>query len=80
MSCVESGDIDLRLRLLILILLLDGEILKFVLQSLRLLILILLLDGTPQAALVKDPGISVNHVIWSPDGALFRVAYSRHIV
>ncbi|XLU57997.1 hypothetical protein S245_052645, partial [Arachis hypogaea] len=36
-------------------------------------------DGTPQAALVKDPGISVNHVIWSPDGALFRVAYSRHI-
>ncbi|KAH9715459.1 protein TOPLESS [Citrus sinensis] len=29
-----------------------------------------------QAALVKDPGVSVNRVIWSPDG----VAYSRHIV
>ncbi|KAL1343646.1 protein TPR3-like isoform X2 [Arachis hypogaea] len=80
MSCVESGDIDLRLRLLILILLLDGEMLKFVLQSLRLLILILILDGTPQAALVKDPGVSINRVIWSPDGALFGVAYSRHIV
>ncbi|WVZ12452.1 hypothetical protein V8G54_016982 [Vigna mungo] len=24
-----------------------------------------------QAALVKDPGVSVNRVIWSPDGALF---------
>ncbi|MED6123342.1 RNA polymerase II associated Paf1 complex subunit Tpr1 [Stylosanthes scabra] len=33
-----------------------------------------------QAALVKDPGVSVNRVIWSPDGALFGVAYSRHIV
>ncbi|KAL4358589.1 hypothetical protein AHAS_Ahas09G0301800 [Arachis hypogaea] len=58
----------------------DGEMLKFVLQSLRLLILILILDGTPQAALVKDPGVSINRVIWSPDGALFGVAYSRHIV
>ncbi|KAE9588003.1 putative transcription factor WD40-like family [Lupinus albus] len=33
-----------------------------------------------QAALVKDPCVSVNRVIWSPDGALFGVAYSRHIV
>ncbi|XP_038717839.1 protein TOPLESS [Tripterygium wilfordii] len=33
-----------------------------------------------QAALVKDPGVSVNRVIWSPDGTLFGVAYSRHIV
>ncbi|KAJ0667900.1 putative transcription factor WD40-like family [Helianthus annuus] len=33
-----------------------------------------------QAALVKDPAISVNRVIWSPDGSLFGVAYSRHIV
>ncbi|XP_058728883.1 topless-related protein 1-like isoform X2 [Vicia villosa] len=33
-----------------------------------------------QAALVKDPSVSVNRVIWSPDGALFGVAYSRHIV
>ncbi|KAI9160803.1 hypothetical protein LWI28_011686 [Acer negundo] len=33
-----------------------------------------------QAALIKDPGVSVNRVIWSPDGSLFGVAYSRHIV
>ncbi|KAJ8773998.1 hypothetical protein K2173_009429 [Erythroxylum novogranatense] len=33
-----------------------------------------------QAALAKDPGVSVNRVIWSPDGSLFGVAYSRHIV
>ncbi|MFS7940504.1 putative transcription factor WD40-like family [Helianthus anomalus] len=33
-----------------------------------------------QAALVKDPGVSVNRVIWSPDGSLFGVAFSRHIV
>ncbi|XP_076888055.1 protein TOPLESS-like [Bidens hawaiensis] len=33
-----------------------------------------------QAALVKDPSVSVNRVIWSPDGQLFGVAYSRHIV
>lgn len=24
-----------------------------------------------QAALVKDPGVSVNRIIWSPDGSLF---------
>ncbi|XP_038988989.1 protein TPR3 [Phoenix dactylifera] len=33
-----------------------------------------------QASLVKDPGVSVNRIIWSPDGSLFGVAYSRHIV
>ncbi|XP_034695954.1 protein TOPLESS-like [Vitis riparia] len=33
-----------------------------------------------QAALAKDPGVSVNRIIWSPDGSLFGVAYSRHIV
>ncbi|CAL9050611.1 unnamed protein product [Musa banksii] len=33
-----------------------------------------------QASLVKDPAVSVNRIIWSPDGSLFGVAYSRHIV
>ncbi|GFZ11859.1 transducin family protein [Actinidia rufa] len=33
-----------------------------------------------QTAIVKDPGVSVNRIIWSPDGSLFGVAYSRHIV
>ncbi|XP_077222242.1 protein TPR3-like [Tasmannia lanceolata] len=33
-----------------------------------------------QAALAKDPGVSVNRIMWSPDGSLFGVAYSRHIV
>ncbi|XP_026660230.1 protein TPR3-like isoform X2 [Phoenix dactylifera] len=33
-----------------------------------------------QTALVKDSGVSVNRVIWSPEGSLFGVAYSRHIV
>ncbi|KAG9150918.1 hypothetical protein Leryth_003045 [Lithospermum erythrorhizon] len=33
-----------------------------------------------QTALVKDPGVAVNRVIWSPDGSLFGIAYSRHIV
>jgi len=33
-----------------------------------------------QAGLVKDPTVSVNRIIWSPDGTLFGVAYSRHIV
>ncbi|XP_077237998.1 protein TPR3-like isoform X2 [Tasmannia lanceolata] len=33
-----------------------------------------------QAALVKDPSVSVNRILWSPDGSLFGVAYSRHIV
>ncbi|XP_077237920.1 topless-related protein 1-like [Tasmannia lanceolata] len=33
-----------------------------------------------QAALVKDPAVSVNRVMWSPDSNLFGVAYSKHIV
>ncbi|KAH9313101.1 hypothetical protein KI387_028136 [Taxus chinensis] len=33
-----------------------------------------------QTAVVKDPAVSVNRVVWSPDGALFGVAYSKHIV
>ncbi|XAR50515.1 hypothetical protein NMG60_11004859 [Bertholletia excelsa] len=33
-----------------------------------------------QTALVKEPSVSVNRVIWSPDGTFFGVAYSRHIV
>ncbi|XP_062210621.1 protein TPR3 isoform X1 [Phragmites australis] len=33
-----------------------------------------------QASLVKDPSVTVNRIIWSPDGTLFGVAYSRHIV
>ncbi|KAF9615189.1 hypothetical protein IFM89_022451 [Coptis chinensis] len=33
-----------------------------------------------QTALVKDSAISVNRVAWSPDGALFGVAYNKHIV
>ncbi|KAG0500381.1 hypothetical protein HPP92_000453 [Vanilla planifolia] len=37
--------------------------------------------STPlQTALVKDPDISVNRIIWSPDGNLFGVAYTKHIV
>ncbi|XP_059644431.1 protein TPR3-like isoform X2 [Cornus florida] len=30
--------------------------------------------------LLKDPRVSVNRIIWSPDGLLFGVAYSKHIV
>ncbi|CAK9188200.1 unnamed protein product [Ilex paraguariensis] len=30
--------------------------------------------------LVKDPCVSVNRILWSPDGSLFGVAYSKHIV
>lgn len=33
-----------------------------------------------QASLLNDPHVSVNRVIWSPDGSLFGVAYSKHIV
>ncbi|XP_059644428.1 topless-related protein 1-like isoform X2 [Cornus florida] len=32
------------------------------------------------ATLLKDPRVSVNRIIWSPDGLLFGVAYSKHIV
>ncbi|XP_072978212.1 protein TPR3-like [Typha angustifolia] len=37
-------------------------------------------SGALQSALVKDPAVSVNRIIWSPDGSLFGVAYSRHII
>ncbi|XP_031279576.1 topless-related protein 1-like [Pistacia vera] len=33
-----------------------------------------------KAALIKDPCVSVKRLLWSPDGALFGVAYSKHIV
>ncbi|XVE54456.1 hypothetical protein DITRI_Ditri03aG0082800 [Diplodiscus trichospermus] len=33
-----------------------------------------------QASLANDYKISVNRVMWSPDGAIFGVAYSKHIV
>ncbi|KAK9280606.1 hypothetical protein L1049_014301 [Liquidambar formosana] len=33
-----------------------------------------------KAALTKDPHVSVNRIIWSPDGFLFGVAYSKHMV
>eukprot|EP00252_Welwitschia_mirabilis_P014885 TRINITY_DN3294_c0_g1_i12.p1 TRINITY_DN3294_c0_g1~~TRINITY_DN3294_c0_g1_i12.p1 ORF type:complete len:1122 (-),score=243.87 TRINITY_DN3294_c0_g1_i12:562-3927(-) len=33
-----------------------------------------------QAAFVKDDVVSVNRVIWSPDGTLFGVAYSKYLV
>ncbi|KAK9666415.1 hypothetical protein RND81_14G183200 [Saponaria officinalis] len=33
-----------------------------------------------QETLAKDPVVSVNRVLWSPDGSLFGIAYSRHIV
>ncbi|XP_058111439.1 protein TPR3-like [Magnolia sinica] len=33
-----------------------------------------------QTAMIKEPGVSVNRIIWNPDGTLFGVAYSRHIV
>ncbi|XP_021616763.1 topless-related protein 4 isoform X2 [Manihot esculenta] len=33
-----------------------------------------------QASLTNDYTASVNRVVWSPDGSLFGVAYSKHIV
>ncbi|CAK9141273.1 unnamed protein product [Ilex paraguariensis] len=33
-----------------------------------------------QASLANEYAASINRVIWSPDGALFGVAYSKHIV
>ncbi|CAK7353790.1 unnamed protein product [Dovyalis caffra] len=33
-----------------------------------------------KATLLKDPGVSVNRVAWSPEGCFFGVAYSKHIV
>lgn len=37
-------------------------------------------SASMQAAVLKDPVVSVNRVVWSPDGSLFGVAYSKHIV
>ncbi|MCO5551302.1 hypothetical protein L7F22_004801 [Adiantum nelumboides] len=33
-----------------------------------------------QAALVKDPAVSVNRCVWSPDGSFLGVAFSKHVV
>ncbi|CAI0444241.1 unnamed protein product [Linum tenue] len=33
-----------------------------------------------KTALLKDPQLSVNRTAWSPDGSIFGVAYSKHIV
>ncbi|TXG62209.1 hypothetical protein EZV62_013572 [Acer yangbiense] len=33
-----------------------------------------------KAALNKDPCVSVKRVLWSPDGSLFGIAYSKHMV
>ncbi|CAM6106427.1 unnamed protein product [Calypogeia fissa] len=33
-----------------------------------------------QAAIVKDPVVSVNRTVWSPDGNLLGVAFSKYIV
>ncbi|KAJ4707841.1 Protein TOPLESS [Melia azedarach] len=33
-----------------------------------------------KATLIKDPCVSVKRISWSPDGALFGVAYSKHMV
>ncbi|KAF2303789.1 hypothetical protein GH714_023422 [Hevea brasiliensis] len=33
-----------------------------------------------QAALLKDPCVSVNCIAWSPEGSLFGAAYSKHMV
>ncbi|KAI5063925.1 hypothetical protein GOP47_0020595 [Adiantum capillus-veneris] len=33
-----------------------------------------------QAALVKDPAVSVNRCVWNPDGTLLGVALSKHMV
>jgi hypothetical protein len=29
---------------------------------------------------MKDPAVSVNRTVWSPDGTLLGVAFSKHIV
>ncbi|XP_070669772.1 topless-related protein 1 isoform X1 [Malus domestica] len=33
-----------------------------------------------KATLIKDPCVSVKRILWSPDGTLFGVAYSKHII
>ncbi|XP_062163382.1 protein TOPLESS-like isoform X3 [Alnus glutinosa] len=35
---------------------------------------------TFKAALLNDSYVSVNRIMWAPDGSLFGVAYSKHIV
>ncbi|KAJ7966212.1 Protein TOPLESS [Quillaja saponaria] len=35
---------------------------------------------TLKASLVKDPCVSVRRILWSPDGSLFGVAYSKHMM
>lgn len=35
---------------------------------------------TLKAALIKDPLVSVRRIVWSPDGSLFGVAYSKHML
>ncbi|KAJ7958799.1 Topless-related protein [Quillaja saponaria] len=35
---------------------------------------------TLKASLVKDPCVSVKRILWSPDGSLFGVAYSKHMM
>uniref|UniRef100_A0A5B7C2M3 CTLH domain-containing protein n=1 Tax=Davidia involucrata TaxID=16924 RepID=A0A5B7C2M3_DAVIN len=38
------------------------------------------ISNTFLVALLKDTHVSVNRILWSPDGLLFGVAYSKHIV
>ncbi|CAD5173037.1 protein TOPLESS-RELATED PROTEIN 2-like isoform X1 [Musa acuminata AAA Group] len=38
------------------------------------------LQALPQAALMKDASVSVNRCLWSPDGSILGVAFSKHIV
>ncbi|XP_015572516.1 topless-related protein 1 isoform X1 [Ricinus communis] len=33
-----------------------------------------------KASIIKDPCIAVKRILWSPDGSLFGVAYSKHMV
>ncbi|KAE8732576.1 Topless-related protein 4 [Hibiscus syriacus] len=33
-----------------------------------------------KAALIKDPSVSVRRILWSPDGSLFGVGYSKHML
>ncbi|KAM1057650.1 hypothetical protein EV2_031799 [Malus domestica] len=33
-----------------------------------------------KATLIKDPCVSVKRILWSPNGTLFGVAYSKHII
>ncbi|OAY27418.1 topless-related protein 1 isoform X2 [Manihot esculenta] len=33
-----------------------------------------------QASIIKDPCVAVKRILWSPDGSLFGVAYSKHML